>query len=437
MAELTRTLESVHLATRKLASLGDMDVVLRDVLSICIEAVGAESGTIYLHDPATKTLMFKTVLPTEIAEVVEARDIPDSWGIAGRVFHSAKAEITELTEPATGIRAEIEERSGIVIESMITVPLSIDGATPIGLVQLINKKDGKFNENDLVVLDTVSNVSTLAILNSRLLDRSTRVASLEGMGQVAHDLANKSSMLIAYLPHFRSNLKSLRSSLEGSVITDEARFYLDMIEGAFEDVFAPYSERIYRYSRLINDLSAGKKLTPQLKLMHLGKVVEESVQYLESKARELHIQIEYDLDRKAPMGLFDDLFISRIAENLVQNALKAMSDSMPENWLERHWGMEEEIFGNIIVRTRFEDGHHSLEVIDNGPGMNVETIKRILTGEARSGWMRNSGTGLGTKVVKELASSLGGELKIESEPGHGTTMRIIFPHVTSVNSASG
>ena len=63
----TRLLDAVHLATRKLASQRDLDVVLQEVLQICIEAVGASGGTIYMHDPATRTLQFRYVLPREVA----------------------------------------------------------------------------------------------------------------------------------------------------------------------------------------------------------------------------------------------------------------------------------------------------------------------------------------------------------------------------------
>src|SRR4051812_8475163 len=43
-------IRAVQVATKKLASSGKFDVLLKDVLSICVEAVGASGGTIYLHD---------------------------------------------------------------------------------------------------------------------------------------------------------------------------------------------------------------------------------------------------------------------------------------------------------------------------------------------------------------------------------------------------
>ena len=55
-----RLLHATQLAARKLSSAENFDQVLRDVLAICIEAVGAYGGTIYLHDPVKKRLLLRT-----------------------------------------------------------------------------------------------------------------------------------------------------------------------------------------------------------------------------------------------------------------------------------------------------------------------------------------------------------------------------------------
>jgi hypothetical protein len=167
---------------------------------------------------------------------------------------------------------------------MITVPLQIAGMKPIGVVQLVNKRHGPFDETDEAVLDTISDVATLAIINSRMLTRSLRVASLEGMGQAAHDLANKAGVLVTFLPDFEQNLTLLRASLSKG---DEemSKFYLSMLQGTFDDVFAPYSERVYRYAKLINDLAANKPLKPVKKRRNFATDVREAAEYMETMAR--------------------------------------------------------------------------------------------------------------------------------------------------------
>lgn len=417
--------DAVHLATRKLAEIGDVNAVLSDVLSICVEAVGAKGGTIYLHEPATRKLRFLHVLPEEIADRLERLDIPDDYGVAGRVFQSGKTEISSFPS-GDPEREDIREKSGVIVRTMITLPLQIKGMEPIGIVQLVNKRDGEFTEEDEAVLDTVSDVCTLAVINSRLLEQSKQVASLEGMGRTAHDLANKAGVLITFLPDFQRNLDALRGVLRLQGVRGDAMLHLDMLESTFKDVFAPYSERVYRYARLINDLAAGKQLQPKMKAQSLPIVVGEAVEYMLPQARRSHVELVTILDREVPELEFDDLYVIRIIENIVGNAIKAVAEMIPDDWAAQHGDDPDAVYGKVTVSTSFTGGKHSVVIRDEGPGLSPGTIRKILSGQARSEWGQNSGTGLGTKVIVELSQALNAKLSIHSKLGEGSTFTVEF-----------
>ncbi|RYG31111.1 ATP-binding protein [bacterium] len=84
----------------------------------------------------------------------------------------------------------------------------------------------------------------------------------------------------------------------------------------------------------------------------------------------------------------------------------------------------ENVHGAVTVRYLYRPKDHLLEVHDTGPGMNAETISRILSGDAGSQWSRASGSGWGLRIVSELAGSHAGALEIESELGQGSTFRV-------------
>jgi signal transduction histidine kinase len=423
--ESARLLGAVHLATSKLAQNADARAVLRDILEICIEAVGAEGGTIYAHDPTTRTLKFWHVLPESVAEKIERMDIPDDYGVAGQVFQTGKTVTTENNRRSPRVRTDIERKAGVDVRNLVTVPLAIAGMPPIGVVQVVNKKNGTFNEADEAVLDIVSDVAAFALINSRLSEQQTRVASLEGMGRAAHDLANKAGVLVTFLPAIERDLTALRAALAVKP-NPEAQAVLDSLQSHFDDVVSPYSDRVYRYSRLINDLAAGKTLTPKLRRASLASVVRESAEFLESDARNGRVAMVYELDTSVPEFEFDDLFVIRIVENLVGNAIKAVKERVTDEWLEQHRD-DDEALGQVTVRTRYADGKHVLEVVDTGPGMSPATVRAILAGRAVSRWERNVGTGLGTKVVLDLAQALGAKVSIHSKLDEGTTFRVEFP----------
>ncbi len=427
MDQTARLLDAVHLATRKLASPEDLDVVLQDVLEICVQAVGATGGTIYIHDPSAKKLQFRYVIPKEVAEEIEMWEIADDFGVAGRVFQRGKPEISSYPKGGHRDHKKIRERTGITVETMITVPLQIADLQPVGVVQLVNKVDAEFTEQDAMVLDTVSDVSTLAIMHSRLMEESAQVASLQGMGRAAHDLANKAGVLMTFLPDFERNLEGLRTCLDQAGVKGEACKYLDLLEGSYKDVWYPYTERVYRYARLVSDLAAGKKLEPKKKLQSFAEVVKLAGQYIESQGRKAHVGIKFDLQDGAPPFEFDDIYITRIVENLVGNAITAAAEMISDAWLAKNQSDPDALNGVVVVRYRYKKGHHVLEIKDKGPGMAHETVRRILSGKAKSQWGRASGSGLGTRVVLELAAAHGAEVSIDSKLGKGTTFKVEFP----------
>ncbi len=427
MADVRRLLAAVHLATNKMASTADTKAVLREVLSICVEAVGASGGTIYLHDPAQKTLRFLHVLPEEVERKLERLDLPDDYGVAGEVFTSGKSIISDYGDAGDPHRRAISRRTGVVVQSMVTVPLQIEGMTPIGIVQLINKREGVFDDDDVVVLETISDVATLTILNSRMAERNVRVASLEGMGRAAHDMANKAGVLVTFLPDFERNLNGLKAKLNNGQLDAETMFYLDMLEGTYKDVFAPYSERVYRYSKLVNDLAAGKALVPKKKRNNFAQVVQEAAEYMESQAGRNFVRLEYDLQPDAPEFEFDDLYVIRIVENLVGNGIKAVRETVTDDWIRTHASDPDATYGRVVLKYRYAGGSHVLQITDDGPGMSPATIRQVLGGSAKSSWEQNTGSGLGTKVVVDLAHSHGAKLSVRSRLGEGATFEIEFP----------
>ncbi|MES1228183.1 MAG: GAF domain-containing sensor histidine kinase [Armatimonadota bacterium] len=427
MPELERLLDAVHLATQKLASPGETKALLRDVLSICLEAVGAMGGTIYMHDPGTKTLRFLHVLPEEVERKLERLDLPDDYGVAGRVFQNGAAEVSEFGQTGDPHRNAIVRRTGVTVKNMITVPLMMKGSTPIGVVQLVNKREGPFDDTDEAVLDTISDVCTFAIMNTRLLEQQTRVASLEGMGRAAHDLANKAGVLMTFMPDMERNIEGLRKVLCEQGIKGEACLYLDLIEATFSDVLMPYSERVFRYAKLINDLAAGKPLTPKFKVQSFASVVQETCDMMEAQARPAHVELRCDLQKDAQPYLFDDLFIIRIVENLVGNAIKAVKETITPEWMSKNGDKFDSFFGTVLVRYRCVEGHHILEVVDEGKGLSPAQIRSILSGTARSRWESSEGTGLGTKVVLDLASTHGAKLAVRSRLGEGASFELDFP----------
>jgi signal transduction histidine kinase len=66
-----------------------------------------------------------------------------------------------------------------------------------------------------------------------------------------------------------------------------------------------------------------------------------------------------------------------------------------------------------------------LEFADTGCGMPPEVRERLFTTRTLS--RKTGGTGLGTKIVKDVVDSHGGQITVDSEVGRGTTFHILLP----------
>lgn len=430
-----RLIPAVQQATRRLASKGDIQALLLDMLAISREAVGASHGTIYLHDPETNRLRFQHVLPPEILKKLPVKDIPDDFGVAGQAFQTRKTVRRDYPVKPREDWNEFEKATGFAVENIIATPLSMQDEEPLGVIQLINKVDGNFNEADVAVMDTLSAVATMAVLNARLVEEQTRASTLLGMGKVSHDLGNLAASLYATLSFGDMAMGGLQKQILKGKPDRQVKMYVDALEPIFREL-KDAVDRIVGYSQLISDLSAGRTIRPQLKFGSLSDAVHQGAMYFEDQGRSQLIDLKYDIEADAPDTWFDELFVIRIVQNLVGNAIKAVRETYPGELPAMidadNDGVPDNAIGEVIVRYQYVGQQHVISVTDTGPGMTSSQIQRALAGDLQSQWEKANGSGWGLRIVRELTAALGGQVDIHSEKGHGATFAVHLPALAVV-----
>src|SRR4051812_26866712 len=91
-----RELAAIRRISAALHARTNLDDLIRQALNVAIETVDATSGTIYLHNPQKKVLVFRYVVGAtpEITRRLQGMEMPDERGIVGEVFHTGVGRIT-------------------------------------------------------------------------------------------------------------------------------------------------------------------------------------------------------------------------------------------------------------------------------------------------------------------------------------------------------
>ena len=158
------------------------------------------------------------------------------------------------------------------------------------------------------------------------------------------------------------------------------------------------------------DCVKGLSAPPDFALCAVGPVILEVFQTLQGVARDKQITLRTDGLDSLPEFRADERRLYNAFYNLINNACPETPPG-----------------GSITVRGHLDrdTGDIALAVADTGRGMPPEIRDHLFSAKAVS--TKKGGTGLGTKIVKDVVDAHKGKIWVESEPGAGTTFHLRFP----------
>jgi len=159
-----------------------------------------------------------------------------------------------------------------------------------------------------------------------------------------------------------------------------------------------------------------KSVQTEMKRFNLNEMMNSiySIFKLKSKERGIPLTLKMGLANSQSNIVSDQMLLTKILNNLVENALKFT----PE--------------GRIEMGYFVQDQTLVFYVNDTGVGISKENLKSIFdrfSQEERALSRRYGGLGLGLSISKENAHLLGGDIKVESEKGKGSTFYVTIPYV--------
>ncbi|MEC9093284.1 MAG: HAMP domain-containing sensor histidine kinase, partial [Planctomycetota bacterium] len=174
-----------------------------------------------------------------------------------------------------------------------------------------------------------------------------------------------------------------------------------------------------KISQLVMDmLSFSKERQPEMVEGTIESTVSDVVELLEHRAAENNVKLLWTPGTDTPTCLYDPEAIHRAVLNVASNGIDALETI--EN-------------GIIEVSTRLDPESRQIEIwiIDNGPGIEPENLKKIFSVFESGKGQR--GTGLGLPVSQKIMHEHGGDIRVESQTGQGSKFCLHFPLLTSLN----
>ena len=320
-------------------------------------------------------------------------------------------------------------------KSYASMPIRFEGKT-VGVININSLKKNAFDDEDLKLLETVRQQIEVAINNAQQAE--TLQQSEEALARQAQELARsnaKLEQLLAELEQTRQQQLRLKDQFLSHVshelrspltaIYQFVTILLDRLAGELNLEQHEYLEIILKnvnqLRTMIEDLleisrvQVGK-LSVEPQPISLVNLIEETLSSLRTAASAKSITLSAKFPSDLPSAYADPQRIRQILTNLIDNGIKFT----PEN------GMI-----NVRVQVSNEEPYFlCVAVSDTGCGLSSEESKKIFERlyQSKSTFQYSrKGLGLGLYICKDLVSSHGGRIWIESQLGHGSTFFFTLP----------
>ena len=170
-----RQAEMLLSVSRRVAAMQSLDDVLATLIGIATEELGAERGSLFLNDPDSNELY------TRVAQGGLQREIRlmNNSGIAGAVFTSGQGEIIDDPYGDARFSKHIDEQTGFKTTNILCVPLRNWRDASIGVIQILNKKAGRFTRDDMQLLEEITAQASVALQSSQYSEHMHRIREKE------------------------------------------------------------------------------------------------------------------------------------------------------------------------------------------------------------------------------------------------------------------
>lgn len=390
-----------------LASSLDYEATLKNVIGICIPALG-DFG------------FFDVREESEVRRVALAHENPERQAIIDQ-SRWARSERTDmnlcaLSSGAPAVHPDIDDEwlravavndghyqvmKMLSFGSMLTVPLSYNGDLLGALTLFYDASGRKHDADDVLTAQDIARRAAMALVNARLLrDARAAVAVRDDFLSVAsHELRTP-------LTSAKLHLQGLSREFGGSAPIESRERIVHKLgrTTAQLDRLTGLVDQLLDVSRL-----AAGRLVLERERLDLAVLTRDVVSRFEHELKRIGTEVRLSAAGEV-VGNWDKSRLDQVVTNLISNALKYGEDKP------------------IDVTIEASDGVARLRVRDRGLGIDARDHRRIFERFERASSIRKyGGIGLGLWIVKQIVDLHRGQISVASEPGQGAEFSVALP----------
>lgn len=427
-ARLRAQLERLSLldqTTRAISERQDLRSIFQVVVQRLENELPIDFGCVCLYDPAGHAFRVSCV-GERSAELVPRLQLGEQGEIAidsNGLSRCLRGQLVYEPDLARSTFPLPQQLAQAGLGSLVVAPLIVESVA-FGAVVAARRAPGAFSSGDCEFLRQLSDHVALAVHQAQLYGALQRAYEdlrqtqqtvmqqerLRALGQmasgVAHDINNALSPAALYTQALLE---------QGPAVASDAREQLSIIQRAIEDVARTVAR--------LRDFARQQEQPQTPSLIDLNRTITQVLEL--TRARWSDMPLEHGRVIQVSTELTADLAPISGAENEIRDALTNLVlnavDAMPEG-------------GTLTLRSgavAAQAGKGAktpwvqVEVADTGVGMDEATRRRCL--EPFFTTKGERGTGLGLAMVFGMVQRHGATVEVESEPGKGSTIRLIFP----------
>ncbi len=412
--ELARSVEELTAlgqTTQAVSSSLELGRVLTTIAEQATKLCQADAGFINEYHEETGEFRFSATWNArqELVREIERAQVTFGKGASGQSAATGRpVQIPDiLMEPGYPFR-DILAREGY--RAVLSVPMARDGRI-IGTVNLVRKTPGAFGEEQVRLLTTFANQTTIAIEHARLFqelqDKSQQLEvagrhKSEFLANMSHELRTPLNAVIGYSEMLQEDAAELGA--DGLVpdlqkIHAAGKHLLELINAVLD----------------LSKIEAGK-MELYLETFVVSSLTQDIAAVIQPLAAKNGNRLEVRCDPAVGTMRADLTKVRQALFNLLSNACKFTDHGRV----------------SLTVARETADGGDwiTFSVCDTGIGMTPEQMTRLFQefSQADSATTRKyGGTGLGLALSRRLCRMMGGDITVESVPGRGSTFTMRLP----------